>query len=119
VPDAPTITVADDAPPLAHMLGAQLGAKLEDPKQAATAARLRGALAMRHTGPDDIAATVRFKGDRIEIVGGVDADARVVVAADLLMMGQPGAPRPRVKGVLRAPRFALRAGKLLRPPRAG
>jgi hypothetical protein len=110
----PQIVVARDAPPTALGLAATLRRAASDRRLASTMSKLRGRIAMR-SDKDAQAATVRFDRGDIEVVGGVDADAQVIVTADFETLGMPGASKPKVSGALRHPIFALRAGKVLAP----
>jgi hypothetical protein len=114
-----TVTVADDAPPVARVLAATLQrAAAADPRAAATMARLRGSFAMR-SAKDSQAATIRFRKGEVEVVGGVDPGAGVVVTADLDNLSTPGAPKPKVRGAARHPVLALRTARLLEAAPAG
>ena len=114
----PEITVARDAPPTALALAATLRRAAADRRLAGTLSKLRGRIAMR-SATDAQAATVRFERGRIEVGGGVDPGCDVVVTADFESLGQPDAPKPKVKGALRRPLFALRSAKVLEPKVAG
>lgn len=110
----PQIFVARDAPPTALGLAATLRRAASDRHLASKMRRLRGRIAMR-SSKDAQAATVRFDRGSVEVVGGVDADAQVIVTADFDTMALPGAPKPKVTGALRHPLFAIRSAKVLEP----
>jgi hypothetical protein len=108
------IRVAPDAPPTALGLAATLRRAASDRRLGSTMSKLHGRIAMR-SDKDAQAATVRFDRGSVEVVGGVDPDAQVIITADFETLGLPGAPKPKVSGALRHPIFALRAGKVLEP----
>lgn len=114
----PQIVVARDAPPTALGLAATLRRAASDPRLASTMRKLRGRIAMR-SDKDAQAATVRFDRGNVEVVGGVDAEAQVIVTTDFETLGLPWAPKPRVSGALRHPIFALRSAKVLEPKVSG
>lgn len=114
----PVIVVAQDAPPVARVLAQTLRRAATDPGLAASIRSLRGGFALR-SAKDPQAATIRFGDGKVEVVGGIDKEALVVVTADLDRMGQPGAPKPKVEGALRHPLFAMKASKVLEPKPAG
>ena len=110
-----SIAVDREAPPVARVLAATLRRALQHPNLASTLRKLEGRFAIR-SSTDPQAATIRFAKEGVEVVGGVDADADVVVTADLATMGEPGAPKPKVAGAARHPLLALQSSKLLEPP---
>jgi hypothetical protein len=108
----PLISTAAGAPPMARVVARTLERVARDPSAGSAMAALSGRFALR-SAKDSQAITIRFDHGSIEIAGGVDTDAGVVVTLDLDTMGQPGAPRPKVKGLARHPFLAYKVGKLL------
>src|SRR5687768_248571 len=109
------IDVGDEAPPLARGLVMTLRRAATHAELAALLNKLEGRFALR-SSKDPQSATIRFDKGRVEVVGGVDSDADVVVTADLDTLGQAGAPKPKVSGAARHPLLALQSSKLLDPP---
>jgi hypothetical protein len=111
------VNPSDDAPPLVRILAASLARAAARPNEARRMRRLHGRVGLRSTtGPQ--AATVDFAGGVVHVTPGVGHEVDVLIEADLDTMGRPGAPRPKVSGVIRHPRLALGAGQVLdaRPP---
>jgi hypothetical protein len=114
----PIVTRGRDAPPIVRILAASLRRAAARPDVAKQLSRLRGRVALRSTvGPQ--AATIEFSGDAVHVTHGVARDADLVIAGDIDTMGRPGAPKPKVTGVVRHPRLALGVGKVLDAPPLG
>lgn len=79
---------------------------------------MRGRVALQST-TDPQAATIHFDRGSVRITHGVHADADVVISTDLNTLGQPGAPKPKVRGALRNLRLALGVAKVLDAPVPG
>ena len=109
------VVLEDDATPLVQIVAAQLRRATRDPERARKAALLRGAFALKSV-KDPQAVTMRFGDGKVALERGVAADADVVATVDLDNMSGPDAPKPKVSGALRHPRFALGVSKLLDPP---
>ena len=115
--DGTTVIPGDDAPPLVRILAASLDRTAARPKEARLMRRLHGRVALRSTtGPQ--AATIAFAGGVVHVTPRMGREVDVLIEADLDTMGRPGAPKPKVSGVVRHPRLALGAGRVLdvRPP---
>jgi hypothetical protein len=97
---------------MARVVARTLERVARDPGSDAAMSELAGRFGLR-SAKDPQAITIRFDHGAIEVAGGVDADADVVVTVDLESMGQPGAPRPKVRGLARHPLLAYKVGKLL------
>jgi hypothetical protein len=112
------ITREDDAPPLVCVIHASLRRAAARPEVAERMNRLQGRAVLRSTvGPQ--AATIEFARGAVHVTHGVAAGADLVISGDLDTMGRPGAPKPKVAGVARHPRFALGVAKVLEDPPPG
>jgi hypothetical protein len=109
------VVCEDDATPLVLIIATQLRQAIADPELARKANGLRGVFALK-SQKDPQAVTLRFADARVHLERGVADDAQVIVTADLDNMSGPDAPKPKVDGALRHPRFALAVSKLLEPP---
>jgi hypothetical protein len=112
-----TVTWEDDAPPLVRVLGASLRRAVVRPEVAARVQAMSGRVALCSTVAPQ-AATIHFDQGAVRITHGRHAEADVVIRGDLDTMGRPGAPKPKVSGALRHPRFALAVAKVLDSPSA-
>ena len=110
-----TISLEDDAPPIVRILGVTLRRAIEDAGIAATVAQMHGRVALRST-TDPQAATITFAKGDVSIAHGAAADADLTISADLMTMGRPDAPKPKVKGAVTHPKFALAVSKVLDAP---
>jgi hypothetical protein len=108
------IVVEDDPTPLVLIMGTTLRRSTSDPAVALKAQRLHGVFAVRSKN-DPQAVTMRFADGRLELTHGVARDAQVVATVDLDNMTGPNAAKPKVKGALFHPFFALGVSKLLEP----
>ena len=111
----PTITLEDDPAPIVRILGVTLRRSATHPQLAQTMDGMHGRVALTST-KDPQAATITFDKGRITIAHGVHPDTDITIAADLETMGQPGAPKPKVKGAVAHPKLALGVSKVLEPP---
>jgi len=112
------VVLEPDATPLVRIIATTLRESLRDPDLTRKAEGLRGVFALK-SAKDPQAVTMRFAAGRVALAHGVAPDAQVVVTVDLDNMTGPDAPKPKVKGALGHPMFALTVSKLLEPkPRA-
>jgi hypothetical protein len=109
------VVCEDDATPLVLIIATQLRRAIADPEVARKAEDLRGVFALK-SQKDPQAVTMRFENGNVRLERGVANDAQVVVTADLDNMNGPDAPKPKVAGAIRHPRFALGVSKLLDAP---
>jgi len=105
----------DDATPLVKIIGATLRRALARPENVSRAANLDGVFALQ-SEHDPQAVTMRFSAGRVALTHGIAPDADVVVTVDLDHMSGPDAKKPKVRGALRHPKFALGVSKLLDTP---
>jgi len=108
------VVLEPDATPLVRIIATTMFRSLAEVDVARNAERLRGVFALR-SEKDSQAVTLRFDRGRVELTRGVAPDANVVVTVDLDNMSGPDAPKPKVRGAIRHPRFALSVSKLLEP----
>lgn len=113
-----SITTEHDAPPIVLILATTLRRANAHPSLASQLEKMSGSVALAST-TDPQAATMHFDKGAVRVTSGVDADADVVITLDLNTMGQPGAPKPKVKGAARHPALALAVSKVLEPPVTG
>jgi hypothetical protein len=114
--DAPVqIALEDDPTPLVRILGAILQRAARKPGLQSKLGSMRGVVALK-SSVDPQAATIRFDKGRVTLEHGVAADSGVVIEADLLRMGEPNAPKPKVKGAARHLMLALAVSKVIDPP---
>jgi hypothetical protein len=106
------VVLEDDPTPLVRIIATTLGQSMTDPDVARKAANLKGVFALQ-SAKDPQAVTMRFASGRVDLARGVADDAQVVVTVDLDNMSGPDAPKPKVRGALRHPKFALGVSKLL------
>ena len=109
------ISVEEHAPPVVLAVAATLQRAASRPRLGRRMARLSGVMALK-SSVDRQAVTIRFRRGRIQLDRGVARDAGVVVTLDFNNMSGPSAPKPKVKGAARHPRFALGASQALEPP---
>jgi hypothetical protein len=109
------IALEDDPTPLVRILGATLRRSARRPELESRMTKMRGVVALKST-VDPQAVTMRFANGKVLVEHGVAADSGVVIEADLLRMGDPDAPKPKVTGAARHPLLALAASKVLDPP---
>ncbi len=112
--EAVQITLEDDATPLVRILGATLRRSARNPALESKLKGMRGVVALK-SSVDPQAVTMRFDKGRVAIERGVAADSGVVIEADLTKMNEPGAEKPKLKGVARHLKLALAANKVLDP----
>ena len=112
--EAVQITLEDDATPLVRILGATLRRSARNPALESKLKGMRGVVALK-SSVDPQAVTIRFDKGRVALERGVAADSGVVIEADLTKMNDPGAEKPKLKGVARHPKLALAANKVLDP----
>ena len=106
------VVLEDDPTPLVRILATTLSQSMADPSVARKAANLKGVFALQ-SAKDPQAVTMRFASGRVDLARGIATDAQVVVTVDLDNMTGPDAPKPKVRGALRHPKFALGVFKLL------
>jgi hypothetical protein len=109
------VVLEDDATPLVMIIGTTLRRATADPALARRAEGLKGVFAVKSAN-DLQAVTMRFAGGRVALSRGVAPDANVVATVDLDNMSGPDAAKPKVRGALRHPKFALGVSKLLDAP---
>lgn len=114
----PTITLEEHGPLIVRILGGTLHRAAAQPKLARRMDKLKGRVALR-SSTDPQSATIHFDRGNVSIAHGVHPAADVVITADLNTMGQPNAPKPKVKGALAHLGLALGAAKVLDPPTPG
>lgn len=114
-PVAPTISLEDDPTPMVRILGVTLRRAAASPALAQTIDGMHGRVALKST-KDPQAATITFDKGSVRIAHGAAPDADITIAADLDTMGQPGAAKPKVKGAVAHPKFALAVSKVLDAP---
>ena len=114
----PVISIEDDAPPIVRIMRRAMQQAADQPDLAKRMDSMRGRVALRST-TDPQAATIHFDRGTVRITHGVDDNADVVISTDLNTLGQPGAPKPKVKGALRNLRLALGVAKVLDAPVPG
>jgi hypothetical protein len=109
------IALEDDPTPLVRILGAILQRAARKPALQSKLGSMRGVVALK-SSVDPQAATIRFDKGRVTLEHGVAADSGVVIEADLLRLNEPNAPKPKVRGAARHPKFALAVSKVIDPP---
>jgi hypothetical protein len=110
-----TIVLEDDPTPLVRILGATMARAARNPQLEARMRTMDGVVALK-SSVDPQAVTLRFADGKVAIERGVASDAGVVIEADLNNMSDPNAPKPKVSGAARHPKFALAVSKVLDPP---
>src|SRR5690348_16256879 len=106
------VVLEDDPTPLVRIIATTLSQTMADPGLARRAESLKGVFALR-SAKDPQAVTMRFATGRVDLARGVAPDAQVIVTVALDNMSGPDAPKPKVQGALRHPKFALGVSKLL------
>jgi hypothetical protein len=114
----PDISIEDNAPPIVRIMRRAMQQAADQPALAKRMDSMRGRVALRST-TDPQAATIHFDRGAVRITHGVDDEVDVVISTDLNTLGQPGAPKPKVKGALRNLRLALGVAKVLDAPVPG
>ena len=108
-----TITTENDPTPLVLMLANTVRrAVAADP---GSVAKLEGVAAIVSAN-DPQAVTLQFSGGDVHLSHGVAENVQVTVTLDLEKDGLPDAPKPKISGAVRHPRFALGLAKVLEPP---
>jgi len=109
-----TVTTEDDPTPIVRVLATTIRRSAETPSHERAIARMRGTLVFR-SAHDPQAATIRFDRGSVHLVRGAAEQAKLVITADLALMNEPDAPKPRVVGAEAHLLFALGASKALEP----
>ena len=116
-PPAVNVVCAAEASPLALALAESLRRGSVNERVATAMRRMRGRVTLR-SAKDSQAATLVFSNGRVEVLGGADPSADLVITADLDRLNDPSA-KPKVKGLARHPLFALLVNKVLDSPSSG
>lgn len=107
------ITTEDDPTPLVLMLANTVRRSVAaDPT---AVGQLTGVAAVKSKN-DPQAVTLRFDQGDVHLEHGVADDVDLTITLDLEMDGLPDAPKPKVAGAVRHPRFAMGLAKVLEPP---
>ena len=109
------IALEDDPTPLVRIMGAMLARSAANADLAGRMRSMSGVVALK-SSVDPQAVTIRFAAGRVRVERGVASDSGMVIEADLNRMNEPGAPKPKVSGAARHPKFALAVSKVLEPP---
>jgi len=105
------IETAPDSPPIVLGTAARLKRSAAQPSLCGRLRKMNGVLALK-SSVDKQSVTVRFDSGHIKLASGVAKDADLVITINF---NDPGA-KPKVRGALKHPMFALAASKVLEPP---
>lgn len=109
-----TVTTEDDPTPIVRVLATTIRRSCETPSHSRAVARMRGTLVFKSAN-DPQAATIRFSRGAVHLETGARTPAKVTITADLALMNEPDAPKPKVEGAEAHLLFALGASKALTP----
>ena len=109
-----TVTTEDDPTPIVRVLATTIRRSAETPSHARAIARMRGTL-MFKSANDPQSAAIGFSRGSVHLTSGANGPAKVTITADLALMNEPNAPKPKVEGAEAHLLFALGASKALTP----